>query len=102
MNDPVKSEELRDFITSTLSAITDGVAHSAHGASFHLASNVKFDVAITVTNESEAGGGLRLHIASAGAKMSAQNESVSKITFEVGRDMAISKRAIDYSSRGVV
>ena len=102
MSETVKNDELSDFIASTLAAITDGISGRGNGASFHLASNIKFDVAITVTKETEAGGGLRLHVASAGGKITAQNESINKIAFEVGRNMAISKQAINYSDRGIV
>ena len=100
VSESVQNEELRDFIRSTLAAITDGVATRAGGSSFHLSSPVKFDVAVTATKETEAGGGLRLHVASAAGKLSTQNESVSRIAFEVKADMKIGTGPLNYSDRG--
>lgn len=72
----VESNELEEYITSTLAAIKSGV--HADG-SFKIHGLINFDLA--VTNIKEAKGGFKVYVIGADAKH--KSEHVSRIRFDV-------------------
>ena len=72
----IESNELEDYIKSTLAAIKQGV--HADG-SFRIHGLINFDLA--VTNVKETKGGFKIYVVGAGAKY--KSENVSRIRFEV-------------------
>ena len=72
----VESNELEEYIRSTLAAIKSGV--HADGT-FRIHGLINFDLA--VTNVKEAKGGFKIYVVGAGAKH--KSENVSRIHFQV-------------------
>ena len=97
-NDPVESNELQAFVTSTLKAIMNGIADaqgdarvkSAFGTgefAFSAPDKVGFDVAVTAKHSGSARGGFKIQVfsigANAGGDVSSEASSVSRIHFDV-------------------
>ena len=72
----IESDELEEYIKSTLAAIKKGV--HADGT-FRIHGLINFDLA--VTNVKEAKGGLKVYVVGAGGKF--KSENVSRIRFQV-------------------
>lgn len=72
----VKSKELEEFLSSSLSAIKNGAEGSGD---FYIAGPIEFDLA--VINTKEAGGGLKIYIVK--AKGSLKSEEISHIKIKV-------------------
>ena len=72
----IESDELEEYIKSTLAAIKKGV--HADGT-FRIHGLINFDLA--VTNVKEAKGGLKVYVVGAGGKF--KSENVSRIHFQV-------------------
>ncbi len=72
----IESNELEEYIRSTLAAIKKGV--HADGT-FRIHGLINFDLA--VTNVKEAKGGLKVYVVGAGGKF--ESENVSRIHFQV-------------------
>ena len=72
----IESNELEEYIRSTLAAIKKGV--HADGT-FRIHGLINFDLA--VTNVKEAKGGLKVYVVGAGGKF--KSENVSRIRFQV-------------------
>ncbi len=71
----IESEGLETYIKSTITAIKGSLV----GTGFKIRKPVEFNLA--VTNTSEGGGGLKIYLVEAGAKLKA--EEISHIKFEV-------------------
>ena len=88
----VNNDELAAFVTSTLRAITRGI-EEADGqvrkqkmsgyATFSMPNKVSFDIAVTAKRGDEVGGGLKVQVFSIGAKASSEDQTISRISFEV-------------------
>ena len=103
--EPINNDELAAFVTSTLNAIAIGVeSASTTNFAFVVPNSVSFEVAVRATKGSEAGGGFKLQVFSAEGKRTAQDEEVSRITFEVGVSKQLSKGPLNTSSltKGIV
>lgn len=90
MSDKVDNDELAAFVTSTLEAIAVGISqsgarqHRMNGhSSFSMPEKVSFDIAVTAKRGDEVGGGLKVQVFSLGAKNTSENQTVSRISFEV-------------------
>lgn len=71
----IESNELKEYIKSSLSAISEGV----EGSNFKIIKPVEFNLA--VTNTVEGGGGIKIYVAKAEGKL--KSEEISHIKFEV-------------------
>ena len=71
----IETNELKEYIMSSLSAISDGV----YGSNFKIVKPIEFNLA--VTNTVEGGGGLKIYVAKAEGKL--KSEEISHIKFEV-------------------
>ena len=71
----VESQELKEYIRSSIDAIKTGV----EGTGYRIRKPIEFSLA--VTNTTEGGGGLRIYIAKAEGKL--KSEEISHIKFEV-------------------
>jgi hypothetical protein len=95
---PVESNELQAFVTSTLTAIMRGISdaqsdarvRSAFGTgefAFSAPENVGFDVAVTAKHSGSARGGFKIQVfsigANAGGDISSEASTVSRIQFNV-------------------
>lgn len=69
------SEELSEFIRSTIKGIKKGL----EGEPFSIVEPIKFNVAVAKIKE--GGGGFKLHVVDAGGKYKA--EEITKIQFEI-------------------
>lgn len=99
----VNNEELAAFVVSTLNGIAAGVeSASSETKSFSVPSSVKFEVAVTATKETELGGGLKLQVFNAAGKNLKQDETVSRVIFEVTTSNKNSGGKINYDTRGIV
>ena len=83
----IHNEEPSAFVTSTLNAISLGIAEAAQVGIFRfdIPSKIEFEVAVTATKAKEGGGGLKISVFSAEGKARAEDDRVSRIRFEVGR-----------------
>lgn len=94
----INNDELAAFVTSTLNAIAIGVeSASTTNFTFVVPNTVSFEVAVRATKGSEAGGGFKLQVFSAEGKRTAQDEEVSRITFEVSSKDKRTSGPLDYS-----
>jgi|WetSurMetagenome_2_1015567.scaffolds.fasta_scaffold108250_2 hypothetical protein len=73
----VDSEELSNFVSSTISSIEQGL--KGKDKKYHLNGSIKFEIAVVNVKKGE--GGLKLFVVDASGKVSKEN--VSKITFEI-------------------
>lgn len=73
------SEELSEFIRSTIKSIRKGL----EGENFVIVEPIKFNVAVAKIKE--GGGVLKLHVVDAGGKYKA--EEITKIQFEILPDL---------------
>ncbi|WP_043152685.1 trypco2 family protein [Sphingobium sp. Ant17] len=89
---PVDNDELAAFVASTLRAISIGVrtaqpdvlSTDEYGeTAFDLPDKVAFDIAVTAKRNEEIGGGLKVQVFSIGGKAANEDQTVSRITFEV-------------------
>ena len=62
----VESQELKEYIRSSITAIKDGMA----GTGFELKEPIEFDLA--VTNTEEKGGGLKIYVVKADGKLKSE------------------------------
>lgn len=87
-----KKDELSQFITNALRDVTKGVPDG-----FELSSPIKFEIA--VVNEREAGGGIKILVATIGATKS--KEESSRISFEVSTTKMMLKGEIRRLQKGI-
>jgi Trypsin-co-occurring domain 2 len=98
MIDPVEENELQAFITSTLTAVMNGIADAQPEAKMRSAfatgefkysapESVAFDVAVTAKHSGTARGGFKIQVfsigANAGGDTSSEASTVSRIQFSV-------------------
>ncbi|QPQ55541.1 hypothetical protein IC614_02760 [Allosphingosinicella flava] len=88
----VDSDELAAFIASTLRAISVGVKQAHRDvaepqrdghATFQMPHKVLFDVAVAAKKVDELGGGLKVQVFSASGKRASEDQTVSRISFEI-------------------
>ncbi|HUD92524.1 trypco2 family protein [Sphingobium sp.] len=94
----VEENELQWFVSSTLTAIMQGISdvqqdariRSAHGSgefAFTAPENVTFDVAVTAKHTGTARGGMKIQVfsigANAGGDVSTEASTVSRIQFTI-------------------
>jgi hypothetical protein len=74
----IDSEELRNFVSSTIDSIEEGLK----GKSYRLSGSIEFEVA--VVNVKKAEGGLKLFVVDSSGKY--DKENVSKIRFKIEKE----------------
>lgn len=106
MSDSINNDELAAFVTSTLNAISVGVADAVEfgETKFDIASQIEFEVAVTATKAKEGGGGLKIQVFSADAKLSSENQHISRIKFSIQKVHKTNYRGLDRShlTKGIV
>jgi hypothetical protein len=80
----IDSEELRNFVSSTIKSIEEGLK----GEKYRLSGCIEFELAVVNVKKGE--GGLRLFVVDASGKYG--KEDVSKIRFKIKRDIGIAGR----------
>ncbi|WP_309622300.1 hypothetical protein [Novosphingobium sp.] len=112
------SDELSTFITSTLSAIAEGIRNaqgsqieSAHGtgvSGFTAPKEVEFDVAVSAKKTDAVGGGLKVAVFGIGANTKAdlgsENATISRIRFSVPTNFksTVEMPSLEKLGRGLV
>lgn len=74
----IDSEELKDFVSSTIDNIEEGLK----GRKYRLSGSIEFEVAVVNVKKKE--GGLKLFVVDASGKFS--KEGLSKIKFRIEKD----------------
>jgi len=78
----IESDELRDFVSSTIDSIENGL----EGKKYRLSGSIEFEVA--VVNIKKGKGGIRLLVADASGKIGKENTSKIKFKIEEKREIA--------------
>ena len=76
----VDSNELKEFIRSTIDSIEQGT--QGNTPKYYVNGSIKFEIAVVSTKKVD--GGFKLFVANATGKIS--NEAVSKISFEIKKE----------------
>ena len=99
------TEDLQAFVTAALKAVASGVTGvQIPGVTCKTPEKVDFELAVSLKETSELGGGLKVYVVGAQAKKQTETEQVTRICFSVLMDVHGKSQPLDLSrlKRGVV